>query len=335
MRRDMIRLGCLVVLAQFVTGLSANAESKRDGNDLLDLQVRLARMNASPGPIDGKSGKNLRFAVKAYQRMRGLAQTGNIDGELRDALAEAGSEPTLNEYVINQKDVAGPFLAKMPVGLNEMAPLKHLGYTGPLEALAEKFHMSEELLRSLNPGAKFNPGDNIKVVNLGHAALPSSVKRIEVDKKDEVVWVYGADDRIIAAYPASIGSAETPSPEGRHKVVSVAKNPNYEYDPAKLHFKGVKADKKIVIAPGPNNPVGLVWIALDAPSYGIHGSAQPSKIRRQVSHGCVRLTNWDALQLASGVKKGVPVEFVQNAASPTVGEARENESQTKRKARRR
>ena len=212
--------------------------------------------------------------------------------------------------MIAQKDVADPFLQRVPTKLEEMATLKHLGYTSPIEALAEKFHMSEELLKELNPGSKFGRGESIRVVNLGKSALPAAVNRIEVDKHTEAVWVYGAANRLIAAYPASIGSGDTPSPEGRLKVVSVSRNPTYVYDPSKLSFKGVKATTKLVIPPGPNNPVGLVWIALDAPSYGIHGSPQPSKVRRQESHGCVRLTNWDALQLASAVKKGVPVEFI-------------------------
>jgi lipoprotein-anchoring transpeptidase ErfK/SrfK len=310
MRRFIMRLGVVAMLGSLATALPASAQGTRANNETLDLQVRLARVNASPGPIDGKTGKNMQFAISAFQRMRGLEETGRSDGQLTNVLSEGDSKPTLVDYLIIQKDVAGPFLQRVPTQLEEMATLKRLGYTSPLEALAEKFHMSEELLKELNPGSKFGPGETITVVNLGKPALRAAVSRIEVDKQTEAVWVYDAADRLIAAYPATIGSSDTPSPEGRHKVVSISRNPTYVYDPSKLSFKGVKAKTKLSIPPGPNNPVGLVWIALDAPSYGIHGSPQPSRIRRQESHGCVRLTNWDALQLASAVKKGVPVEFI-------------------------
>ncbi|HEX4893783.1 MAG TPA: L,D-transpeptidase, partial [Hyphomicrobiaceae bacterium] len=134
--------------------------------------------------------------------------------------------------------------------------------------------------------------------------------RIEVDKKLGLVRVYDEQHAIIASFPATIGSSDNPSPTGRRKVVKVSKNPTYTFDPRKLSFNEEGIEEKLTIAAGPNNPVGLVWIALDAPSYGIHGSPEPSRIRRQRSHGCVRLTNWDALKLAEMVLPGVPVEFV-------------------------
>jgi lipoprotein-anchoring transpeptidase ErfK/SrfK len=310
---------CIVAtLSAFSLTLPAKAQSSLgDGRDL-GLQVRLSRMNASPGPIDGKMGKNMQFAISAFQRMRGLEVTGRVDNALIQELSPQADEPTLVDYLITQKDVAGPFLQHLPTKLEEMATLKHLGYMSPIEALSEKFHMSEELLKQLNPRSKFSAKETIRVVNLGKSALPA-VKRIEVDKQAEAVWAFDAADQLIAAYPATIGSSDTPSPEGRHRVTNVTRNPTYVYDPAKLSFKGVKARNKLTIPSGPNNPVGLVWIAIDAPSYGIHGSPQPSKIRRQQSHGCVRLTNWDALQLAAAVKKGIPVEFVNNAGPSTVG----------------
>jgi lipoprotein-anchoring transpeptidase ErfK/SrfK len=277
-------------------------------------------------------GKNMQFAISAFQRMRGLAETGHADDQLIEELSPPADEPTIVDYVITRKDVAGPFLRHVPARLEEMAVLKHLGYTSKIEALAEKFHMSEELLKQLNPRSAFSAGETIRVVNLGKSALPA-VKRIEVDKQAQAVWAFDAADQLTAAYPATIGSNETPSPEGRHKVVSVTRNPTYVYDPEKLNFKGVKTKHKLVIPPGPNNPVGLVWIALDAPSYGIHGSPQPSKIRRQESHGCVRLTNWDALQLAAAVQTGVPVDFVDNAAPITVGRGDSGRPPAKRRAR--
>ena len=332
MLRFNMRLSTVVTLASLAMTTPGSAQGKFEESRDLDLQVRLARMNASPGPIDGRMGQNMRFAISAFQRMRGLTENGRADNRLMEELSPQAGDPTLVDYLITQKDVAGPFLQRLPARLEEMATLKHLGYTSPIEALAEKFHMSEELLKQLNPRSRFSAGETIKVVNLGNLAL-SPVKRIEVDKQAEAVWVFDAADRLIAAFPATIGSSETPSPEGGHKVISVARNPTYVYDPAKLNFKGVKTRSKLVIPSGPNNPVGVVWIALDAPSYGIHGSPQPGKIRRQESHGCVRLTNWDALQLAAAVKKGVPVEFVDNAGPSTVGRGDSGRPAPKRKAR--
>lgn len=137
--------------------------------------------------------------------------------------------------------------------------------------------------------------------------------------------VFDRKDAIIAFFPATIGSDETPSPSGKVTVTRIARNPTYTYDPKKLDFKGVTATEKFEIKPGPNNPVGLVWIALSERGYGIHGSPEPSAISRQRSHGCVRLTNWDALDLADMVSKGVPVEFTEvagTAAGPELGAGR-------------
>ena len=134
------------------------------------------------------------------------------------------------------------------------------------------------------------------------------MSRIEVDKKQRELRAYARDNKLVAVYPASIGSAEKPAPSGTHKVTGVATNPTYTYNPD-YKFKGVKMDKKFDIKPGPNNPVGTVWIALDAPSYGIHGTPEPEKVGKTSSHGCIRLTNWDAEALAKMVQKGTVVEF--------------------------
>ena len=277
----------------------------------VDLQVRLAWSHASPGPIDGEMGKNTRTAIKAFQRMRGLKETGELDETTRAALQVQSNKPTVIEYEITENDVAGPFNDKIPEDMVEMAKLERLSYTSPVELLAEKFHMDPDLLRGMNEGKSFDTaGTVIRVGNVADLKLETKVKRVEVDKAAQIVRVYTDADQLVAVYPASIGSEDTPSPEGQHKVVAIAKDPTYTYDPKKLDFKGVQATEKFTIQPGPNNPVGLVWIDLDAPSYGIHGSPNPSKIRRQESHGCVRLTNWDALELADALEVGVTVDFI-------------------------
>jgi lipoprotein-anchoring transpeptidase ErfK/SrfK len=175
--------------------------------------------------------------------------------------------------------------------------------------LAERFHMDEGYLKALNPGANFGrPGTVIKVANVG-GEVKGEVARIVADKRKKEVFAYDSDGKLLAAYPATIGSDETPSPSGTHQVSRVAFDPQYTYNP-KLNFKQGDNDKVLTIPPGPNGPVGSIWIALDKPTYGIHGTPDPSKIGKAESHGCVRLTNWDAAELARMVKPGVEVEFV-------------------------
>jgi lipoprotein-anchoring transpeptidase ErfK/SrfK len=179
------------------------------------------------------------------------------------------------------------------------------------ELLAEKFHMDIDFLKRLNQGKRFDePGNVIKAANIGRGDPPKAA-RLQVDKAMEGVLARNGNDELIAFFPATIGSDETPSPTGTVGVTGIAENPTYTYDPAKLDFKGVEATEKLEIRPGPNNPVGLVWIALSKPGYGIHGSPRPSAISRRSSHGCVRLTNWDALELAKMVREGVKVEFIE------------------------
>ena len=178
--------------------------------------------------------------------------------------------------------------------------------------LAERFHMDQGFFEELNRGKVLDQaGTAILVanVNLKPAGLGAKAARLEADKQNNTVRVLAKDGALLAVYPASIGSEEKPAPSGTLKVVRVARNPTYTYDP-EFKFRGVKADAKVHIAAGPNNPVGAVWIALDQKSYGIHGTAEPSKVGKVDSHGCVRMTNWDALALAKIVRKGMPEKLL-------------------------
>ena len=177
------------------------------------------------------------------------------------------------------------------------------------EMLAERFHMDEGYLKALNPDAVFGrAGTIIKVANTG-ANVKTPVDHIVADKAKKQVRAYDASGKLIVAYPASIGSSDTPSPAGTHEVAKIAIDPEYTYNP-NLNFKQGENDKVLTIPPGPNGPVGSVWIGLSKPTYGIHGTPDPSKIGKTESHGCVRLTNWDAGELAKLVKRGVSVEFL-------------------------
>ena len=182
------------------------------------------------------------------------------------------------------------------------------GSPAPVEMFAERFHMGENLLKALNPKASFKEGETITVVSVKRSKPEGAVRMIEANKTTGMVVVYGDGERILASYPATIGSENTPSPDGEHKVTRIAKNPTYHYDPEK-NFQQGKNTEKLTLPPGPNNPVGSVWIALSKPTYGIHGAPEPSKVSKTSSHGCVRLTNWDAEELADMIKPGVTVRF--------------------------
>jgi peptidoglycan hydrolase-like protein with peptidoglycan-binding domain len=283
------------------------AQGKPSTPLLVKLQVLLDRAHASPGEIDGTLGENTRKAIAAYAEMKGLEPTEQLTEQLWRTIAESDAEPALVTYKITEKDTHGPFSRKIPEDFRAKAAMDRLGYTSPRELLAEKFHMSEDLLRKLNPGASFDKdGQEIVVANVERSSLPGRISRIEVDATRQRVKAYGEGDKLVAIYPATVGSEDRPTPKGEFKVTKITENPVYHYDPA-LHLRGVHVNEKLNIPPGPNNPVGAVWIDLSAEGYGIHGTPDPDKISKSASHGCIRLTNWDALELARHLSKGTPV----------------------------
>jgi lipoprotein-anchoring transpeptidase ErfK/SrfK len=305
-----------------VSAPSAAASRSRSGpDDLLLLQVLLDRAGFSPGEIDGRDGTNTRRAAEAYATSRNLAMSDNVSvvGKL---VEEQPDVQAVVAYAITAGDLAGPFNADVPEDLMEQAALPALGYRTALEALAEKFHASPALLSRLNPRATFAADEEIRVPNVvarvdtdpavprgtsGVAQSPGVV--VTVWKAQSVLHVVGADGAILFHAPVTSGSEFDPLPVGEWKVMGVARKPKFNYNP-ELFWDSDPSHAKATISSGPNNPVGTVWIDIDKPHYGLHGTPEPARIGKTESHGCVRLTNWDAERVAALVRPGTKVVFL-------------------------
>ena len=307
-----------------VLGILAGAQVQEPPKGLegLAIQVALDRAGFSPGALDGRPGSNTKKALEAYRKANG---------------GEPPAMEALTRYQLTEADVAGPYEPEIPADLVEQAKLKTMNYRTPLEAMAERFHATPALLQRLNPGVSFVAGQEIVVPNVNPMLLPavapkSEVKATAAEKKAQAavaqdavkakpdvavvvsksasaLTVTGADGKVLMYAPVTTGSEKDPLPIGTWKVNGVSLYPPFRYNPD-LFWDADPTHTKAVIPAGPNNPVGLVWVDISKEHYGLHGTPEPSAIGRAESHGCVRLTNWDVLRLASLVKPGTPVEFV-------------------------
>lgn len=277
---------------------------------VVKAQILLSRRSVSPGVIDGVDGENFRKAVAQFKRQEGLPDGDELDEPAWVNLGGETAHDVMAEYALTDKDVAYDFADAIPRDYAKQAKMKRLSYTSSKEMLSERFHMSEALLGALNPQQTFSDaGARILVASGRRSPEKGAATRIDAVKSTGMVIVFGAQNKVLASYPATIGSEDTPSPSGEYAIERVARNPNYTYNPEKNFQQGRNTDI-LVLPPGPNNPVGTVWIALSKATFGIHGTPEPAKVSKTTSHGCIRLTNWDAEELADLVKPGVAVRFV-------------------------
>lgn len=294
---------------------------------VLDTQIRLDRLGISPGEIDGVAGENSTRAIAEFQRrMRRRVADGRLDWLTRRQLRRRTRVPVLVAYPIDAEEAAGPFVA-IPHDPAEQAKLERMGYSSLKEALGERFHASPELLEALNPGAKFVAGETVRVPNVLPPPTPPvagtppspptstppatpAIAKVFVSKGDKNMRGIDAKGTTVFYAPASSGSEHDPLPLGSWKVVSVYRNPVFHYNPD-LFWDAEPTQEEAILPAGPNNPVGVGWVGLSKEHYGMHGTPSPGAIGHTESHGCVRLTNWDAMRLMAGVEVGTPVEFVE------------------------
>ncbi|MFV0409288.1 MAG: L,D-transpeptidase [Paracoccus sp. (in: a-proteobacteria)] len=286
------------------------------------VQVMLDRSGISPGVIDGVKGGMSRSAIAAFERRTGLPADGVMDDSVWAALQPFAGGAMTMDYTITEAD-ATELTSHIPNDYLEKSNMTSLGFTSVAEKLGERFHMDEKFISALNPGVPLVAGSTIKVI-APSKPLRAKVTRIFVEKGTNRVAAYDSEGHMVVNYPATIGSTETPSPSGSHKVRAVALNPEYTYNPA-INFTQGENKTVLTLPPGPNAPVGSVWIALTKPTYGLHGTPTPSRLFVSQSHGCVRLTNWDAEELAHMVQPGVTtVEFLEKGDTlvDVMGEAK-------------
>lgn len=301
------RLNFIVALA-FAAPLLAG-EPTTDLRAGIAWQVALERVGFSPGVIDGKPGRKTELATREFQRVRGLPATGQLDAATATALGVDASA-ALATYVVHGDDLAA--VGPSPKKWVEKSQLPRLAYESVAAGVAEKFHCSQGLLARLNSGvdlARLKPGDVLTVPAISSDPARPQGDHVQINLGEKVVRVLNGQKQLVGLFHCSIAKDKENLPTGAAKVVVIQENPEYTFDP-KMWPEVKDVDRKLLIPPGPRNPVGLCWIGLSLPGYGMHGTPAPEMIGKTGSHGCFRLTNWDALRLGKMLRVGATVEFV-------------------------
>jgi lipoprotein-anchoring transpeptidase ErfK/SrfK len=326
----MKAIAATVLGLALLSGTASAAPTPPLDRGVLKVQVILDKLGFSPGVLDGRRGMTLTAAIKGFQENRGLPVTGELDQRTVAALQPYAGVEATKTLTLSARALAGPYYV-IPKGEDKQAELPALGYRSPMEKLAEMFHTTPEVLMELNsPQTLLKPGTKVVFPN----ALPISraydaklrpdwiatlgmlnvdanqpqADKIVVDKSEKVLKAYDKAGKLVALFQVTTGSTHDPLPLGTWKINGADYNPKFHFNPA-LFWDADKDDKKAMLPPGPNGPVGVVWLDLSKPHYGIHGTPVPELIGRTASHGCVRLANWNAARLAMMVKPGTPVVF--------------------------
>jgi lipoprotein-anchoring transpeptidase ErfK/SrfK len=325
------------MLVPALASAQKKSASTADAQQTLAVQVALDRAGFSPGEIDGRNGRKTRLALTEFQKSANLQPSGRPNEESLAAL-QVAPDPLVS-YTITEQDVAGPFIDTMPADMMEAAQLQALSYTSPLEALAEKFHSSPTLLKTLNPSAQWAAGETINVPGVEPFELPTKpaapkaaakatagakpargakpaieakaaapAVEVLISSATKSLMVRDASGKVLMYAPITVGSEHDPVPLGDWKVVGVSWNPPFNYNPD-LFWDAEPTHAKAKIPAGPNNPVGVVWVDINKAHFGLHGTPEPSTIGRTESHGCIRLTNWDATKLGRLVSPGTKVSI--------------------------
>jgi lipoprotein-anchoring transpeptidase ErfK/SrfK len=309
------RTFCLIAAAAMLGTLPCPAADRATVDEkALRLQVWLDRENFGPGKIDAKGGEFTKKALALYK-------TAHAEAPLKDDAPADFQEPVVTEYQVREQDFT--HVGDLPREKEEQSKLKKMPYPSIEDFVAERYHSDPELLKRLNPGADLSglkAGDTVKAPNV----VPFEIEALHSEKKPVAPSEAGGrsvvidthelflrvmeNDKVIAAFPITAGSERLPAPVGSWKVETVTPLPEFRWDLEMLN-KGQRGSNAIDLPPGPRNPVGVFWIGLNKKGVGVHGTDSPLTIGRSVSHGCVRLSNWDAAKVAAMIKPGVAVEI--------------------------
>ncbi|WP_373369232.1 L,D-transpeptidase family protein [Sphingomonas folli] len=324
-------LTAAAVLAPAAAVAQAPAAPPPLDRDILHVQVILDHLGFAPGILDGRGGQSLQLALRGFQESRGLPETGKPDAATMRALYPyRAARPTVT-IRLTADMVRGPFLGAIPHGYDKQAELPTLGYRSPMEKLAEMFHTTPAVLMALNsPATRIAQGATVTFPNAlpSSRAYPADVspewrqtltmlnvdgaspkgESIVVDKSEGSLRVLDKAGKLVAQFPVTTGSEHDPLPLGTWTIKGKDYNPKFHYNPA-LFWDAKKNDKKTMLPPGPNGPVGVVWIDLSKDHYGIHGTPEPSTIGRSESHGCIRMANWDVARLTLMLSNGAKAVF--------------------------